>query len=85
MHAIISSLTAMLLQLVFEMIYIVIILQKVLRINVDTIFNQSASIFSLIGLPYLVALNLFILLIYKVKMKRRLNDEYTGSTGEENM
>lgn len=85
MHAIISSLTAMLLQLVFEMVYIVIILQKTLRVNVDIIFDQSTSIFSLIGLPYLVALNLFILLLYKVRIKRRLDDESTRSTGEENI
>ncbi len=72
MHAIISSLIVMLLQLVFEMVYIVIIIQKVLGVDRNVIFNQSIPMFSLVGLPYLLALALLILWIYKFMMKRRI-------------
>lgn len=85
MHAITSALTVMILQLVFEAVYIVIILQKLLEISSHDIFSQSVKMFSLIGLPYLVALGLIILWIYKVRMKRRMHNEDTGSSGKKNM
>lgn len=85
MHAITSTLTVMILQLVFEAVYIVIILQKVLGISQHVIFSQPVKIFSIIGLPYLVTLGLVILWVYKVRMKRRMHNENTGTSGKKNM
>lgn len=77
MHAIVSSLTVMLVQLIFELIYMVIILQGIFGVDADLIFDQSTYMYSLIGLPYLFSLGLSILLLYKIRIKRRMNNEYT--------
>lgn len=70
--ATISSLIIMILQLFFEVVYVVLILKSIIGINIDKIFNKSLFMTSLIGLPYLITLGLFVLLYYKFIVKRRV-------------
>ena len=70
--ATISSLIVMILQLFFEVVYVVLILKSIIGINIDKIFNKSLFMTSLIGLPYLLTLGLLVLLYYKFMVKRRV-------------
>lgn len=74
-NGILSSLSIMILQLIFEGVYVMLILRAVLKINIETIFQKSLLISSLIGLPYLILLGFIVYIFYKLMIKKGSNYE----------